>query len=56
LARCGCQKQDSYRNRDENLRWLKAESLLPVSAWQSVRLDPRFTEMIRGMGLGPIPR
>ena len=48
--------QDSYRNRDENLRWLKAESLLPNSPWETVRRDPRFADMLRGMGLdGPAP-
>jgi eukaryotic-like serine/threonine-protein kinase len=43
--------QDSYKNRDENLRWLKAESLLADSGWQSIRSDPRFAQMLRGMGL-----
>ena len=41
----------SYESRDENLRWLKAESLSDGSPWQSLRSDPRFTELIRGVGL-----
>ena len=44
--------QDSYKNRDENLRWLKAESLIADSPWESIRHDPRFTELLRGVGLG----
>ena len=43
--------QDSYENRDENLRWLKAESLSVDSPWQNLRSDPRFAQLLRGMGL-----
>lgn len=43
--------QDSYNNRDENLRWLKAESLSVDSPWQSLRSDARFTELLRSVGL-----
>jgi len=40
------------KNRDENLRWLKAEALLPDSAWQNLRGDPRFTAILDRVGLG----
>jgi tetratricopeptide (TPR) repeat protein len=43
--------QLSYQSRDENLRWLKAESLSVGSPWQRLRSDPRFVELIRGVGL-----
>src|SRR5262249_35469627 len=42
---------DAFKNRDENMRWLKVESLLVDSPWQSLRPDPRVAEMIRGVGL-----
>jgi tetratricopeptide (TPR) repeat protein len=41
----------SYESRDENLRWLKAESMSVGSPWQGLRSDPRFTELLRGVGL-----
>jgi len=43
--------QVSFENRDENLRWLKVESLRVDSPWHSLRSDPRFTALIRGVGL-----
>lgn len=43
--------QESYKNRDESLRWLKAESLSVDSPWDSIRADPRFTVLLRGVGL-----
>ena len=43
--------QVSYENRDESLRWLKAESLSVDSPWKNLRSDPRFTELLRGLGL-----
>jgi serine/threonine protein kinase/tetratricopeptide (TPR) repeat protein len=43
--------QVSYDNRDENLRWLKVESLSVDSPWQSLRSDRRFTELLRNVGL-----
>ena len=43
--------RESYDNRDENLRWLKAESLSVASPWHSLRSDVRFAELLRGVGL-----
>lgn len=44
--------QESYKNRDENLRWLKAESSTAGSPWESIRAEPRFSAMLRAVGLG----
>ena len=43
--------QESARNRDESLRWLKAESLSVNSPWESLRSDPRFTALLHAVGL-----
>ena len=43
--------QDVFDNRDENLRFLKVEALRVNSPWEILRADPRFTALIRGMGL-----
>jgi TolB-like protein len=43
--------QVCYTNRDENLRWLKAESLLAGSPWQNLRSDARFAQLLRDLGL-----
>jgi len=43
-----------FRNHDERLLWLKAEALLPNSGWTSVRREPRFDDMMRRLGLGPV--
>jgi eukaryotic-like serine/threonine-protein kinase len=45
--------REAFDNRDENLRFLKAESLLADSPWQHLRPDPRFAQLLRGMGLDP---
>jgi serine/threonine protein kinase/tetratricopeptide (TPR) repeat protein len=39
------------RSRDENLLWMKAESLRPDSPWTSIRDDPRFAALLRRVGL-----
>jgi TolB-like protein/Tfp pilus assembly protein PilF len=44
--------QESYKNRDERVRWLKAESVSADSPWKSIRQDPRFSAILRGVGLG----
>jgi eukaryotic-like serine/threonine-protein kinase len=43
--------EDCVRNRDENLRWLKAEASLSDSPWQSLRADPRFAALLDRIGL-----
>jgi tetratricopeptide (TPR) repeat protein len=40
-----------YQNRDESLVWLKAESLRSDSPWENLRSDPRFSELLRRIGL-----
>ena len=45
--------EECYRNRDEGLTWLKAESLRPNSPWANLRSDPRFTDLLRRIGLAP---
>jgi tetratricopeptide (TPR) repeat protein len=44
----------SVRDRDENVLWLKAESLRAESPWTSVRSDPRFNDLLRRLGLTPL--
>jgi len=44
--------EDSYNHRDENLLWVKPESLRPGSPWHSLTADPRLVEMIGRLGLG----
>jgi Protein kinase domain len=43
--------QDAFDNRDENLRFLKVETLRIDSPWQILVPDPRYAQLIRGMGL-----
>jgi tetratricopeptide (TPR) repeat protein len=43
--------QRCYEARDENLMWIKAESLLDNSPWKSLRSDPRFTDLLKRLGL-----
>jgi hypothetical protein len=45
--------EECYRNRDEGLTWLKAESLRANSPWENLRTDPRFTALLRRLGLEP---
>jgi tetratricopeptide (TPR) repeat protein len=40
-----------FQNRDENLLFLKAESIRGASPWRGVRSDPRFVSLLRRMGL-----
>ena len=44
--------EECYESRDESLLWLKAESLRPDSPWETVRSDPRFTQLLQRIGLG----
>jgi len=44
--------EEAYTNRDENLLWLKAESLSAGSQWRSVASDPRLLDLIKRLGLG----
>ena len=39
-----------YGDRDESLVWLHVESLKVDSPWQSIRADPRFTDLLRRLG------
>jgi eukaryotic-like serine/threonine-protein kinase len=43
--------QDAFNHRDENLRFLKVESLAAESPWLVLKSDPRFAELVRGMRL-----
>jgi len=45
--------EECRRNRDENLVWLKAESLRADSLWGKLPSDVRFIDLIRRLGLGP---
>jgi len=44
--------EECVKNRDENLRWLKAEALLPAAAWLVLRPDVRFAKLLDRIGLG----
>ena len=44
--------EEAYKNRDENLLWIKAESLTPGSPWQGIAADPRLHDLIARLGLG----
>jgi tetratricopeptide (TPR) repeat protein len=39
------------QNRDENLLFLKVESIRGASPWRGIRSDPRFISLLRRMGL-----
>ena len=41
-----------FQNRDENLLFLKVESIRGASPWRGIRSDPRFISLLRRMGLG----
>jgi tetratricopeptide (TPR) repeat protein len=45
--------EECYRNRDESLTWLKAESLRSDSPWTGIQSDPRFTALLQRLGLAP---
>jgi len=45
--------EECYRNRDEQLVWLKAESLRADSLWGTLPSDARFIDLLRRLGLGP---
>jgi len=40
-----------FQNRDENLLFIKVESIRGASPWRGIRLDPRFLSLLRRMGL-----
>jgi tetratricopeptide (TPR) repeat protein len=40
-----------FQNRDENLLYLKAESIHGASPYRRIRSDPRFISLLRRMGL-----
>ena len=42
--------EQCYKNRDERLVWLKAESLRRDSSWEYLRADPRFKNLLRRIG------
>jgi tetratricopeptide (TPR) repeat protein len=43
--------ETAFQNRDENLLFLKAESIRRASPWLRIRSDPRFISLLRRMGL-----
>lgn len=45
--------EQCFENRDENLLWLKAESMRIVNPWGSIQSDPRFLDLLRRMNLAP---
>ena len=40
-----------FQNRDENLLFLRVESVRGASPWRGIRSDPRFLSLLRRMGL-----
>jgi tetratricopeptide (TPR) repeat protein len=42
-----------FQNRDENLLFLKVESIRGASPWRGIRSDPRFGSLLHRMGLEP---
>jgi serine/threonine protein kinase/TolB-like protein len=43
--------ETSFQNRDENLLFLRAESIRGASPWRRIKSDPRFISLLRRMGL-----
>jgi tetratricopeptide (TPR) repeat protein len=43
---------EAYKNRDENILFVKAESMTAGSPWRNVATDPRLLDLIRRLGLG----
>ena len=43
--------ENCFQNRDENLLFLKVESIRGASPWRGIRSDPRFDSLLRRMGL-----
>ena len=44
--------ETSFQNRDENLLFIRAESIRRASPWRAIRTDPRFVSLLRRTGLG----
>jgi TolB-like protein/predicted Ser/Thr protein kinase len=40
-----------FQNRDENLLFIRVESVRGASPWRGIRSDPRFLSLLRRMGL-----
>jgi TolB-like protein len=43
--------ETSFENRDENLLFIRAESIRRASPWREIKSDPRFISLLRRMGL-----
>jgi TolB-like protein len=43
--------ETSFQNRDENLLFIRAESIRRASPWREIKSDPRFISLLRRMGL-----
>ena len=43
--------ETGVQKRDENMLFIKPESIRNTSPWASIRSDPRFADLLRRMGL-----